>query len=107
MKVKVALLALVAMLALSTTAEAYFYVSFGKARKASKVWVREACEQRGPSCVWWKVGHCRRFTAQRVDCLSAIAFRGEACTFILENRVGKYGNGYLIQRRRSLRCERV
>ena len=68
MKVKVALLVLAAALVFSAVAEAYYYIPFGQARRLSKVWMREACEDRGPSCLTWKVGHCARISAQRVDC---------------------------------------
>jgi len=104
MKVKVVLLSLVAVLLLSAVAEASYFLPFGQARRLSKVWVREACEARGPSCASWKVGHCARIAAERVDCVGAIAFHsGEFCVFILENRV--QGNGYIHQRRRHTRCE--
>ena len=106
MKVKVALLVLAAALVFSAVAEAYYYIPFGQARRLSKVWMREACEDRGPSCLTWKVGHCARISAQRVDCAAGIVFRGEYCTLVIENRVGTYGNGRVHQRRRGLRCHR-
>lgn len=105
MKVKVVLLGLVAVLLLSAQAEASsYFLPYGQARKLSKVWVREACEASGPSCVTWKVGHCARIASDRVDCGAGIAFRDEVCGFVLENRV--MGNGYIHQRRRALDCER-
>jgi hypothetical protein len=104
MKVKVVLSSLVAVLLLSAVAEAAFFLPFGQARRLSKVWVREACEERGPSCATWKVGHCARIAAERVDCVAAIVFHsGEFCVFILENRVKS--DGYVHQRRRHTRCE--
>ena len=106
MKVKVVLLSLVAVLTIVATAEASYFLPFGQARRLSKVWVREACEARGPSCGTWKVGHCGRIAAERVDCAAYIVFHsGEYCVFILENRV--QGNGYIHQRRRNTRCEHV
>jgi hypothetical protein len=104
-KLKVALLSIVCALAFATAAEAYYYIPFGKARRYSKIWVREACEARGPSCVYWKVGHCARITQQRIDCAALVEFRTEFCTFILENRVGAYGSGLVKQRRRHLHCQ--
>jgi hypothetical protein len=103
-KLKVALLSLVAVLTFSATAAAYYYVPFGQARKISKIWVRGACEARGPSCIYWKVGHCARISEQRVDCAALIELRPETCVFIVENRVGEYGSGRIHQRRRHLRC---
>jgi hypothetical protein len=105
-KVKVALLSLVALLMLSTAAEAAYFLPFGQARRVTKIWVREACDQRGPSCATWKVGHCARINPQRVDCAAYIIFHSrEYCVFIVENRVK--GNGYIHQRRRDLRCNRA
>lgn len=106
MKLKVVLLSLVAVLLLAAMAEASYFLPFGQARRLSKVWVKEACEARGPSCDSWKVGHCARIASERVDCVAAVAFHsGEFCVFILENRVK--GDGFIHQRRRHLRCEHV
>jgi hypothetical protein len=106
MKVKIVLLSLVTMLLLSTAAEAAYYLPFGQARRVSKLWVREACESRGPSCGTWKVGHCARIAAERVNCAAYIIFHsGEYCVFIVENRV--QGNGYIHQRRHHTRCDHV
>ncbi|GEM_PF-6678347 len=103
MKIKVALLCLVGMLLLSATAEAYYYLPFGQARRVTKLWTREACEDRGPSCTTWKVGHCARIATTRVDCAADIILRdGGYCVFILENRVKS--DGYIHQRRRHTRC---
>jgi hypothetical protein len=104
MKVKVALLSLVAVLLLGAVAEASGFLPFGQARRFTKAWVSEACEERGPSCTTWKVGHCARIAPERVDCVAAIAFKsGEFCVFILENRLKS--DGYVHQRRRHTRCE--
>ena len=106
MKLRVVLLSFVAVLLIGTVAEASYFLPFGQARRLSKVWTREACEERGPSCASWKVGHCARIAAERVDCVAAVAFHsGEICVFILENRVK--GDGYIHQRRRHLRCEQA
>lgn len=106
MKLRIVLLSLVAVLLLSAVAEAAYFLPFGQARRLSKVWTREACEARGPSCGSWKVGHCARIAQERVDCVAAVAFKsGEFCVFILENRVK--GDGFIHQRRRHLECEHV
>lgn len=103
MKLKIVLLCLVGALTISATADAYYILPFGKARKFSKEWVREACEASGPSCVQWKVGHCGRVNLARVDCAAVLNYRsGEGCQFYVENRV--MGNGYVHQRRLHLRC---
>ena len=103
MKVKVALLSLVAVLSLSAIAEAADFLPFGLARKFTKQWVEEACEAQGPSCATWKVGHCARISPERVDCVADLVFHSEEyCVFILENRLK--GNGYVHQRRRHTRC---
>ena len=106
MKVKVVLLGLVVALFFSAQAVASsYFLPYGQARKLSKLWVREACDASGPSCITWKVGHCVRIAPDRVDCGAAVAFRNEVCGFVLENRV--MGNGYIHQRRRHQRCERI
>lgn len=103
MKVKVVLLSIVAVLALSAVAEAAYFLPFGQARRLTKLWVKESCDARGPSCETWKVGHCARIAAERVDCVADLIFRsGEFCVFILENRV--HSDGYIHQRRRHTRC---
>jgi hypothetical protein len=106
MKLRIVLLSLVAVLLLSAVAEAAQFLPFGQARRLSKVWTREACEARGPSCGSWKVGHCGRIAPERVDCVAAVVFKsGEFCVFILENRVKS--DGFIHQRRRHLECEHV
>jgi hypothetical protein len=103
-KIKVVLLCLVGMLLVSSAAEASsYFLPFGQARRASKLWTQEACEAHGPSCTTWKVGHCARVYSDRVDCVGDIIFRSGYCVFIVENRV--MGNGYIHQRRRHTRCE--
>jgi hypothetical protein len=105
-KVKIVLLCLAGLLVFSATAEADYILPFGKARKYSKEWVREACEASGPNCIYWKVGKCVRINQQRVDCAGALAYRDKTvCGLVIENRVK--GNGFVHQRRRHTRCEKV
>jgi hypothetical protein len=103
-KVGIALLCLVGLLLCGAVAEASsYFLPFGQARRISKIWAREACEASGPSCTGWKVGHCARIRADRVDCVADNVYRNGYCVFIVENRVRS--NGYIHQRRRHTRCE--
>lgn len=103
---KIGLLMVLGALLLPSTAEAAsgYWLPYPQARKLSKLWVRDACEARRPTCATWKVNRCRRIRPDRVDCIAYIVFRTEYCVFIVENRVK--GNGYITQRRRSTRCRR-
>jgi hypothetical protein len=105
LKLKIVLLAIAGILVLSATAEAYYVIPFGKARRYSKEFVLEECNATGPNCKSWKVGHCRRISPQRVDCAAGIRLSDGVCTFVVENRVGVYGSGRVHQRRRGLRCK--
>jgi hypothetical protein len=103
-KVRIALFCLAGLLLFSAAAEASsYFLPFGQARRISKVWAREACEASGPSCTTWKVGHCARIRADRVDCAADNVYGKRFCVFVIENRV--MGNGYIHQRRRHTRCK--
>jgi hypothetical protein len=101
-KTKIALVFLAGFLAVSSVAAAH-QLPYPTARKFTKAWVQEACDERGPSCLTWRVTKCGRINVHRVDCIAAIRFRdGSACVFILENRLKP--NNFVHQRRRSTKC---
>jgi hypothetical protein len=100
-KIKVALLCLAGLLVFSATAEANF-LPFGTARKFTKQWTQEACDATGPRCVSWKVGHCARINAVRIDCVADLTLSDGFCVYILENRLKP--NNFVHQRRRHTKC---
>ncbi len=104
MKVKITVCVVGLLLFFCAAAEASsYFLPFGQARRLSKVWAREACEASGPVCLTWKVGHCARIRADRVDCAADNIYRDGFCVFIVENRVKS--DGFIHQRRRHTRCE--
>jgi hypothetical protein len=77
MKVKVVLAALVALLVLAGSAEAFVYhMGYGQAKRETLAYEKEVCaKERG--CTGFGVGFpCLRASESRFDCIMALFFEG-------------------------------
>jgi len=82
MRLKVALAAVVGLLALAVVAEAHV-VPFGLAKREIRRETATLCTNTN-GCVNWKVGPCKRQSYHRIDCVSRlIGENGVSCSFVV------------------------
>ena len=76
MRIKVVLLAMVGLLVLAGSAEAFKWrMSYGQAKSESKLFALETCREI-PECTNWRVQTCRRRSLSRFDCTINLFARG-------------------------------
>jgi hypothetical protein len=81
-KIKVAVLALIALLAMATLAEGAYQLRFGYAKRAISRFTSGVCNEL-EGCSGWRVGPCRRRSLHRIDCLSTVRSRqGGGCKWV-------------------------
>lgn len=88
MKIKVALLTVVALLAVAGVAEAH-KLPFGIAKSEIKQLTAEVCAET-EGCRNWKVSPCQRKSLHRIDCVSTLFLpEGASCKWVTIARAPK------------------
>lgn len=113
MKIKVAIAALAAFLALVGTAEAFhWHLGYGQAKHATRVFAEETC-RREHKCIGYAVGPCDRVSESRVDCLAGLLYKGVAepgdevaCNIVLHWGVSHSGQ-LVLKNHGSPSCRQV
>lgn len=82
MKIKVAILALLAVLAFAGVAKGAYQLRFGYAKHSIQQLTAGVCSEL-EGCHDWSVGPCQRRSLHRIDCVSTVKSReGGACSWV-------------------------
>lgn len=77
MRIKVAIAALAAFLALVGTAQAFqWHLPLGQAKHATREFAEESCRS-DHRCTGFGVGACRRVSDSRVDCVAGLFYKDQ------------------------------
>jgi hypothetical protein len=101
MRIKLLACSTAVFFALTTSASAAYFMSYGQAKHATKETVETVCSEVS-NCTGYGVGGCRRNTQSNFSCVGALFYEGlypgeeEECNRVI--RWGVNGQGYIALR---------